>query len=178
MVVNSTSNDSVNVVDYVVFRAEYKTAVSCICGLLLTVNIFAIYIMQQTSRIPPLNKFLASALLLFHVLSNSFIIIENITASVNVYSSTDCLIFVVIFTIMNAPTVALMSIERLWALSSMRLYFKYHESKIIKLIPIFVWSMYGLSVIVYRTRVCPYTFKPMMVCKHVHLYFKIVLLNQ
>ena len=165
MSANVSINESVSVVDSFVLYVEYKIAVSILCGLLLTINILAIYVLRQTSRIPPLNKFLASALLLFHVVSNGAIIIGKITLSVNVSTSMLCFSVVVVFTTANAPTVALMSVERLWALSSMRLYFKYHNTNVIKLIPILLWTLYGVSVFVFRTVLCPIsTMAPPLVC--------------
>ena len=151
---NVSSNGSSSGTEHFVLHLEYKITVSVICGISLIINSFAIYILKQTFRIPPLNKFLASALFVFHVVSNASMILEKSTSSVNVYISTICLALHTVCTTANAPTVALMSLERLWALSSMRLYFKYHKSNVIKLIPILVWTMVLVSI-VNRFILCP-----------------------
>ena len=104
---------------------------------------------------------MASALLLFHVAANAFLILEKLTASCFEYTSTIFRSLAIVFIANNPPTVALMSIERLWALSFTHLYFKYYQSNIIKLIPLLLWTVYGVFILVATQVVCP-TFTAVM----------------
>ena len=169
---NTTScNGGVITADLFVVQFEFQTTVSVLCGILLSINIVAWFILQQTTRIPNLNKFMASALLLFHVASNVFLILEKVSSFWDVYTSSIFRSLAIMCTANNSPTVACMSIERLWALSSLRLYFKYYQSNAIKFILMVVWTFVGVLVLVATLRICPaYVMTIMPICDQ---YFRL-----
>ena len=171
MYTNVSRNKSATTADLFVTQFEFQTTVSVICGILLSINFFAWFILQQTTRIPNLNKFLASAILLFHVSSNVFLIMEKVSSFWDVYTPSIFRSLAITCIANNPPTVAFMSIERLWALSSLRLYFKYHQSNIIKCIPMVVWTFVGVSILLVTQRICPLNTTTLLpVCDH---YFRL-----